>query len=265
LVGGYIVTDYTVPLTDDTKYNLTTFCFVLIHEEYGPMMFDTGSPTQRDRVIKQLKETFKLNLEDIRWVFNTHLHIDHVGLNFILPRANMIFSKKEYMFTRRMVEAAFSHNNFFEFMLEEYPGYRGNFTQKNADTIKSQIIEHWPGDKTIAGLNIRYIEDSPEIPAFVSVIPTYGHTFAHYSFKITTPVIDFYITGDALSNRLEYTYMDEEPFEPQADKELFAQSKEALHKLEGIIVPGHDRPFYTKTMKSLRKTHFEIDHQLIPG
>lgn len=265
LVGGYIMTDYPMANSDKTQTNLKSFSFVLIDKSYGAMLFDTGSPTQQDVMVNELKNKFSLDLKDIKWVFNTHLHIDHVGINALLPHVNTVLSKKEYEFILKLVDAAFSNINFLDFMLENCPGYKGLFTQYEADILKEQVKQYYPGDEAMSKLNIKYIEDCPEIPHYISILPSHGHTFDHYSFKIETSNIDFYIVGDSISNRLDYYADYEQPTEPQADIQQYIDTiAEASNKYEGIIVPGHDRPFFSNSFKSVKENIFNIN-EICPG
>lgn len=178
----------------------------------------------------------------------------------------MILSKKEYEDTQGQIDAAFSKSQegFLQYMFDTCPGYKGHFNITNSIIVQDQIRKYWPGDKVISGLNIKYLENTPDMPPFVKVISSKGHTHGHIAYHVETDTIDFYITGDAVSNRLEYMYHDGEPLEPQVNRQLYTQSKEAISLYQGIIAPGHDRPFFTKNLKSLPKKIFKPDQLKVP-
>ena len=75
---GYILTKYSFFKKNGAQ---SSRCFSLIikSDEFSPIIFDTGSPTQVDFFIQKLKEDFRLILDDIRWVFNIHsIYPDHI-------------------------------------------------------------------------------------------------------------------------------------------------------------------------------------------
>jgi N-acyl homoserine lactone hydrolase len=58
------------------------------------IMVDTGSPKDEDRLIKVLAR-MKVELESIRFVINTHMHIDHCGCNDLFVAARVVAHRSE--------------------------------------------------------------------------------------------------------------------------------------------------------------------------
>lgn len=250
---GYLCTDYEVLLDDGGVWTLKSFVFVYQDDRYGAMLFDTGSPTAPQKTLADLKRYFGLEAGDIRWVFNTHLHIDHVGLNLHLPDATAVFSKRELQFTTRMVDAARTAETFYDFMMEHCPGYRDGFGPGNSELMRREVLAYWPGEDRFRDFDIRFIEDSPAIPECVVPIPAVGHTFDHYMYRLDTSETVYWIVGDAVYNRLEYIYHDDLPDSPQADPARYMRTKAYIKEKEGVVVPGHDRPFRTATLRAFKK------------
>ncbi len=268
ILAGYIDTSYELDLPGEAVFNLKSFIFLIIDPEYGAMVFDAGSPQKREETIERIKTCFNIEIEDIKWIFNTHLHIDHIGLNILAADTGtkIIISKEELESINKIINAAYSDSDFYEFMIDYLPGFKGNFSRNDANIWKRDIRKFWPEAKKINNKkNVYYIEDSPELPGNVTILPTPGHTFNHYGYKISFPNIDIFILGDALSNRYEFMYSDEDPYEPQADIPLYNKTRKNLLTKKGLMVPAHDRPFYSTSLKSLKKNVFYIEDLVLPS
>lgn len=58
------------------------------------VMVDTGSPKDADRLAKALARV-KVPPESVRFVINTHMHIDHCGCNELFTRARIVAHRSE--------------------------------------------------------------------------------------------------------------------------------------------------------------------------
>ena len=75
---GYYFTDFPYNTKNEgTKY-LKCTSFIIKDNEYGPIIFDTGSIYDYNTLLDFLKKQFNLLPNDIRWVFITHIHPDHI-------------------------------------------------------------------------------------------------------------------------------------------------------------------------------------------
>ena len=63
-------------------------------------------------------------------------------------------------------------------------GIKISFDQFEADRMEKTLNEKWSKANIGLDLDVLFIEDSPEIPDLIKIIPTPGHTFFHYSFLI---------------------------------------------------------------------------------
>lgn len=68
---------------------------LLQSEEWGPLLFDTGHHSTRLLLLRALKE-HGLTPIDIKSVFLSHLHFDHVNNVELFPNATFYVSKKEW-------------------------------------------------------------------------------------------------------------------------------------------------------------------------
>lgn len=257
---GYFFSDFPSEARSGIKYFLKCLTFIVLSDKYGPILFDTGSPADSEKVINILYNKFNLTPKDVTWIFNTHIHPDHVGNNNLYTNAKIVLSKKDFEFALNIANASYSSSNFLEYLHTKCPGYKTSFTEFEANQTKNYIKTYWSIEKIGIGKNAIYIEDNPIIPEFINIIPTAGHTFYHYCYILNFENKKIIITGDALSNRL---VLDEEDknirfLEPHMDFNLYFQSLDFLKKEKCLFVPGHDRPFYSETGIGIKKYKFKL-------
>jgi len=58
------------------------------------IVVDTGSPKDEDRLVKVLAR-MKVDPDSIRYVVNTHMHIDHCGCNDLFVKARVVAHRSE--------------------------------------------------------------------------------------------------------------------------------------------------------------------------
>lgn len=257
---GYYFTDFPEFTTNEGMKFLKSSVYLYISEKYGPMLFDTGSIYDTKSLLFFLKNYFNLNPEDVNWIFITHMHPDHVGGNRLFKNAKIILSRKEYIFSNKIAQTVFNKGNLLKHLLDNCPGYVNFFTQAEADNMQRYIENYWSDESLGLHLNPCYIEDNPEIPEIIKIVPTFGHTFNHYSYLIQNKDINILATGDALSMRMVMRDDFEQRMnEPHMDFDLYFKSLEMIKKFDGLIAPGHDRPFFSKNLKSLRNHNYATD------
>lgn len=256
---GYFFTDFPEFTKQGEIKFLKSSLFLYFDNKYGALLFDTGSIYDTKSLLFFLKTYFNLYPEDIKWVFITHMHPDHIGGNRLFKNAKIVFSKKEYEFTNNIAQAVFKGDNLLKYLHENCPGYKNYFTQHEADNMQRYIENYWSKESLGFHLNPVFIEENPSIPEIVEIVPTPGHTFFHYSYLIRTQIINILITGDALSMKmiLRDEENDERLLEPHMDFTSYFKSLMFIKNFDGIIVPGHDRPFFSTTLKSLRKNYYD--------
>jgi len=259
LKAGYILTRYPF-ITQNGIQSIRCFSFVIYSEKYGGIIFDTGSPDESDIFIDKLKKDFNLYPEDIKWVFNTHLiHPDHIGANNLFKNAEFVYSKNEIRDVCYIYDKALncSIKDIVTLFHIKYPGYKINCFDFEAESLKIYADKHWPLIKEVIEKNALYIEDNPQIPDFIKIIHTPGHTYNHYSFVIDERIM---ISGDALSMRLVLDIKKpQDNFEPHMDFDEYLNTINKIKEFKGLIVPGHDKPFYADTCLSIDKKVFMLD------
>lgn len=254
---GYIFTDFPFKTKTEGLKQLKCTSFILIDKVFGPMIFDTGSVYDSEYFLSSLKKVFNLNPEDILWIFITHIHPDHIGSTRFFKNAKLILSKNEYEFGNKIAKTVFEGKDLLSYLHKNCPGYINSFEQFEADNMQYHIEKHWTKEKIGFNLQYFFIEDNPGIPSFIKIMPSFGHTFNHYSFLIQVENIDILITGDALSMRMILRNDHEERYlEPHMDFNLYFKTLNYFKNFKGLFIPGHDRPFFSQTFKPIRKNHF---------
>jgi glyoxylase-like metal-dependent hydrolase (beta-lactamase superfamily II) len=210
-------------------------CYLIDHPK-GRAVFDTGlhRSLQHDavarigeRLVKAFKIEFKpgqelagrlatldIDVADVRYLINSHLHFDHAGGNDALPNAQLVVQRREW-------EA----------------GHDPDLAAKNG--FMKQDFDH--------GHDLRQIDGEHDVFGDGSVVclPTYGHTPGHQSLKVRLPSGDVVLTGDAcyLRRTLEELRL------PRIyhDREEMMRSLLSLRRLRDAgarIFYGHDPEFW---------------------
>ncbi len=154
----------------------------LIDHPKGRALFDTGMGVRYRRTLADALPPNKFGLQwfegmeittrlkaidvdpaSIRWIINSHLHIDHCGGNATLPNATMIVQSKEL--------AAAQSN-----------AVAGLYEAEDFDT--GQPVKAIDGELDVFG------------DGSVRIIPTYGHTPGHQSVIVKLPGGDVLLAAD---------------------------------------------------------------------
>ena len=160
----------------------------LIDHPKGRAVFDSGlhQSIQRDpaarmgeRLAKAFKVEFKagedlaarlaaldIDIADVKYLINSHLHFDHAGGNEHVPNAQMVIQRREW-------QAAIDPD----------------LAAKNG--FNKQDFDH--------GHDLNQVDGEHDLfgDGTVVCIPTYGHTPGHQSLKVKLASGDVLLTGDA--------------------------------------------------------------------
>jgi glyoxylase-like metal-dependent hydrolase (beta-lactamase superfamily II) len=212
----------------------------LVRHQDDLMLFDTGL-FGGDELVSAIAR-FGHGPEDVTHVFNTHFHGDHAGANDRFPNALQIARRDEFFFSRdwltRFAEApdrrAFVRDD-FPYLPEEIVADRTRGLEDHLDSVLGRWWDDFEKDFT-------WLEDDPALPGCISVLETPGHTPYHVSYVFQGERTRLVIAGDALSQR-KVIDGDAIGFEPHLDLDAHRKSIALLLADDGIIVPGHDRPF----------------------
>jgi glyoxylase-like metal-dependent hydrolase (beta-lactamase superfamily II) len=126
-------------------------------------------------------------LGDIDFVMCTHLHTDHVGWNTRLENGRWVptFPKARYMFADRELE----------FWTKREKG--------------DPALCPWITDSVlpiVAANRVDVVKSSHAFNDLVTLIPTPGHSFDHYSVHVGKPGADAVVTGDMIHSPLQARY-----------------------------------------------------------
>ena len=258
---GYCFTDFPSRMKEGGTYILKCLSFFITDIPDGDMIFDTGSPTDNATLLQALTDMGS-SPDKIKWVFNTHVHPDHAGGNTLFPNATVVLSKRDYEFSIGMAEAAYRSESMLPYLFEHCPGYRNSYDEFEAEATRYYIKQYWSPEKI--GVTDKtphvFIEDSPALPSFVKPIFCPGHTFGHYGFEILGLNRPMLVSGDAVSNR--FILKEDREYrmnEPHMDFNAYFTSVEQFRRDHALIIPGHDRPFFLDTEKTIRKKVFGIE------
>lgn len=256
--AGYIITKFPIPNPDGSVLKLNTSAFLLLDEEYGPIIFDTGSPYDQVYFLNTLKVKFGIHPHDVKWVFYTHLHPDHIGLNVHFKNARFILSRDEFNYLKQVVDIVKAKGDLLAFLHLSSKDYRRTYDRHDEANLCMYISNLWTD--RIDDLEMHFIEDNPELPRYIDVVPAFGHSIKHYGYIINREHMRFLVAGDAVSNRivLSRNNMDFNDDVHMFTDEYF-RTKNLLKNFNGVIIPGHDKPFFASTLKSIKNDCFDID------
>lgn len=257
MTAGYIHTKFPLSYSNGNVVNLNTTSFVLKDPQYGAMIFDSGSPYERWIMVKRLWTEFSIRPDDVRYIFFTHLHPDHAGLLTCFRNAKIVVSKFEYDYLRNLAFIATTGGDVLGFLHNSSENYKKMYNLVDAENIRKYITHFW--DDEIPTLNYHFIEDFPDLPVYIEPVATPGHSIAHYGFLIKRAKCDVFVAGDALSNRFLFGSDEVGRDDIQMFMDEYMNTRQQFKYFKGVMVPGHDRPFFTQNRKILRGNLFDID------
>jgi len=189
----------------------------------------------------------RLNVQphDIQLLINTHVHPDHVGNNRLFPQARILVSRVDYEFSRRYSHAMIETSDPLQVLLAFYPEARGHRLLRHAMQAQLLAQRYWHDDVIGQAEQTAWIEEQPELPPFIELWPTPGHTPGHYAvvLRTATPLL---FSGDAMAGRLFWRSRLQE-LVPRFNGQQFQESRAWVEQFEGLVMGGHDRPFWSAT------------------
>ena len=236
---------YFQPTTEGKKYTIR-ISSILVQKDNKNFLIDTGFVTHKE--IVYILNKMQISALQIDYVLNTHVHLDHCGGNRYFSNATIYLSEEDYFFQKELMNsiADAGTEQTEEILQKLYP----KFNQKQTKLFKplaNEMAQLWEDDVVGNSEQIFYIEKDWPFD-FIEPIKTPGHSIQHYSFKIHTHPKPFLITGDALTTKAAFR-LNKLDFPYCYDSNLYLKSQREIGKFEGIIVPGHDKPFDTKTLE----------------
>lgn len=179
---------FRAPLTfflggeDKTFVTSPVPAYLIRHPEKGMAIFDTGlhhrfrreldaqlGPEEvgfdfreGDELAARLRAA-EIDPADIRWVINSHLHIDHCGGNGAFPNATIVIQRSELDFARARADGMI-------------------YSEDDFETGQSFLAVH--GEHDLWG------------DGSLVLFPTYGHTPGHQSARVRLASGDVVLTSD---------------------------------------------------------------------
>ncbi|MDB5592810.1 MBL fold metallo-hydrolase [Enterovirga sp.] len=178
----------------------------LVHTPEGPILFDAGSHTSRESLKRGLAER-NLKPADIRRVFLSHLHFDHVMNIDLFPFTTEVFvSRTEWDY----VEAPHPEDDWLPW------------------GIREQLQKY----------QLRLIDGHGELSTGLRYFPAPGHTPGCYALAFTdADGARVTIAGDAIKfpreavlGRVDHAF---------APKEVASRTIREIVEMSDVIVPGH--------------------------
>jgi glyoxylase-like metal-dependent hydrolase (beta-lactamase superfamily II) len=193
--------------------------------------------------------------EDVDLVITTHVHPDHVGSHRLFGRARIIASRVDYEFQKSFAHEIIDAPEPETVVAKYYPHLHERQIAQFAPSMARMCRLYWQDDNV--GDEVDWTEEAKEIAPGLRLIATPGHTFNHFSVLVQGKEDQVLIAGDAIPSRVFFRSQLRTAI---AHVDPIAQevSRRRLDTFQGIIIPGHDRPFYSETRKQLGSDSFAV-------
>lgn len=215
---------------------------VLISNGRHHLIVDTGMPHEAPLLLKSLEER-GLKPTDIRYVLNTHFHIDHALNNQLFPASAIYGSQRSYEWCRALYQDLCDDLNWEKLILKYYPeihDYRR--ARELMGTLRKIVLRWWDAKRLGDPSRFRWIENHP-LPEGLENLITSGHVPGHISLIVRNREQNIVIAGDALLSRHDDAeIMTMIPH----NREEFHRDRNRILAMHGRIVPGHGSEFSTE-------------------
>lgn len=212
---------------------------VLLTDGRASLLVDTGMPHDAHQLVKALAER-RLRTEDIRYVINTHFHLDHVSNNCLFPKSVIFATQQSYDWCRALYTDLADPAGWKRRVLRYYPEI---CQYENADEPMSKLrkiaLRWWDVKRTGDLSQFRWMEKHA-LPDGLETLMTTGHVPGHASLVIRDCSTRTIIAGDALLTR---THDDRVLTMIPFSRAQYQQDREQILSISGRIIPGHDEPF----------------------
>ncbi|HPN35252.1 MAG TPA: MBL fold metallo-hydrolase [bacterium] len=227
----------------------------LLHFPGQLVIVDTGFSGEPDL----LHELDRLGVSpvDVDLVVNTHVHPDHAGNNRLFTRARVVVSRVDYEFAKSYCHAIMEAADPVKVFRRHYPEVREARLAKEAWQAQWLARQYWHDDLLGRADQIRWIEDRPNLPDAVRLQPLPGHSPGHYGVRLDTRP-SLLICGDALASRLFWKSKLRE-LTPVFNNEQHSASKRLVEECDGLIMGGHDIPFWCQDGRYCTETEILLD------
>lgn len=191
-------------------------------------IIDTGMVDNPD-LLDQLAD-MGYQPSDFSFVFNTHLHPDHIGGNRYFTNARIFISRKELAFHQSLEGTCPASG--------QSDAVSGNVLIREMQKIR----EMYPVSDLIGAQDhIEFLESRPRLPCDIKLIPAPGHSIDDHAIFIQGSTQNVLVAGDALYHRDLWRFSSLPDINLSED--LFRRSAQQLSEFQGIIIPGHDFAF----------------------
>lgn len=219
------------------------------------IMLDTGFPGENE-LLEHL-HALHFHPADFTTVINTHVHIDHIGLNHAFENARILVSRVDFDYARQFSHTLLKSSDIIATMTEYFPHANSRRIEAAAHYLKRLIETYWRDDMLGNPAHIEWIEETPALPDYLNLLHTPGHTPGHYAVFIRGTSTSFIAAGDAMGSRLFWKRRLQE-LTPRFSTELFLASKHKIENLHGIVMGGHDLPFRTADLSYIETNLIKI-------
>jgi len=212
---------------------------VLLSDGRHHIVVDTGMSHEAPVLLNAIrKHGFKP--DDIKFLINTHFHIDHVLNNSLFPRAWIYASKKSYDWSRSLYSDLRNDASWEKLVLKYYPE---THDYARAEELMGKLrklgLRLWDLKRVGAPEQFRWVE-TQALPDGLDGIVTDGHVPGHLSIVVRDGGRPTVVAGDALLTREH----DEQVLTMiPHNREQFYRDRAAILAMKGRIPPGHDAEF----------------------
>lgn len=223
---------------DDKTILRSPTCSYLIEHPKGLVLFDTGFSVRSRALLNQdltpqeqgfefpvgtdIEAQLKaigVDSDDVKWIINSHLHVDHCGGNAVAKNATVILQERE-------IEAAKQATS-------EPEGSRARMLYDPSLYETGQAVLAIDGELDLFG------------DGAIVIVPTYGHTPGHQSARVRLPAGDVLLTGDCCNLERSLDELLVSPLDADAEQSLSTLRFLAAERERGSrIFPGHDGHFW---------------------